>query len=60
MYEEKAKIVLEQFQELINYKFNEARLLREAPTTKQRGKQLGIPHNDDIFKTLGDFVRNFS
>ena len=50
--------LLQEFQELIEYKFTNEALLREALTTKQRGNQTGEPHFEGL-DTLGDALLKF-
>jgi ribonuclease-3 len=46
---------LNEFQKLINYKFKNEELLRQALTTPKLGNELGIPHYE-VLETLGDAV----
>lgn len=46
---------LESFQELLQYKFNNLNLLRQALTTPSRGNELGTS-NYEILETIGDAV----
>ena len=44
-----------EFQKLINYRFKDEDLLRQALTTPKLGNELGIPHYE-VLETLGDAV----
>lgn len=44
-----------EFQKLINYKFKNQDLLKQALTTPKLGNELGIPHYE-VLETLGDAV----
>jgi ribonuclease-3 len=46
---------LEEFQRLIDYKFKEIDLLKQALTTPKLGNELDIPHYE-VLETLGDAV----
>lgn len=53
--EEPTKVKLKEFQNFINYEFNDIKLLLQALTTPQYGNESGLP-NYEILETLGDSV----
>lgn len=58
MINQKRNELLQEFQELIEYKFTNESLLREALITKQRGNQTGEPQFEGL-DTLGDALLKF-